>query len=143
MLITDYSINHLSRHDIIPVAMGARKTEYEKVAPPHSFIHVDDFNSPEQLAEYLHLLDQNDELYNEYFRWKGTGEMIDTKFPCRLCAMVNIGKDYPMWYDTLQQWWQGNDTCITGNHTWASWRDHPVINDVSHRYVRYGYDRSR
>ena len=34
-------------------------------------------------------LDQNDTLYNSYFRWKGTGEMINTKFFCRLCALLH------------------------------------------------------
>ena len=36
--------------------MGAPKKTYERVAPPHSFIHVDDFVSPQKLAEYLHAL---------------------------------------------------------------------------------------
>lgn len=31
--------------------MGARKEDYEKVAPPNSFIHVDDFESPKELAQ--------------------------------------------------------------------------------------------
>ena len=34
-------------------------------------------------------LDQNDTLYNSYFEWKGTGEMINTKFFCRLCALLH------------------------------------------------------
>ena len=34
-------------------------------------------------------LDQNDTLYNSYFSWKGTGEMINTKFFCRLCALLH------------------------------------------------------
>ena len=62
------------RNDVLPVALGARPEDYEALAPPHSYIHVDDFESPRHLAEYLHKLDKNDDLYNEYFRWKGTGE---------------------------------------------------------------------
>ena len=122
--------------------MGALREDYEQVAPPHSYIHVDDFDSPQQLAQYLHKLDQSDDLYNEYFRWKGMGKMINTKFWCRLCAMVNIGNEYPMWYDTLQNWWHGNDTCLTRtmDKMWGSWRNHTVL-DLSHRYVRYGYKR--
>ena len=37
----------------------------------------------------IHRLDQNDTLYNSYFQWKGTGEMINTKFFCRLCALLH------------------------------------------------------
>ena len=48
--------------------MGAHPSDYRRDAPEKSFIHVDDFDSPRELAEYLHLLDQNDDLYNEYFR---------------------------------------------------------------------------
>ena len=39
--------------------MGAPKKTYERVAPPHSFIHVDDFVSPQKLSEYLHLLGEH------------------------------------------------------------------------------------
>lgn len=48
--------------------MGARPEDYERAAPMHSYIHVDDFEGPRQLAEYLHRLDRDDAMYNEYFR---------------------------------------------------------------------------
>ena len=57
----------LSRR-VIPVVMGARLEEYEAVAPHNSFIHVDQFKGPRELAEYLDQLDQDDDLYNEYFQ---------------------------------------------------------------------------
>lgn len=50
--------------------MGARPEDYARSAPDHSFIHVDDFEGPKELAEYLQKLDQDDKLYNEYFKWK-------------------------------------------------------------------------
>ena len=50
--------------------MGARPEDYERAAPYHSWIHVDDFNGPKALADYLKLLDSRDDLYNEYFQWK-------------------------------------------------------------------------
>ena len=80
------------KNDILPVVMGARKEDYVRSAPQKSFIHVDDFDSPEDLAKYLQELDRNDDLYNEYFQWKGTGEMINTKFFCRLCSMLHDPK---------------------------------------------------
>ena len=48
--------------------MGARPEDYEKVAPNNSYIHVDEFKGPKELAEYLHLLDNDDDLYNQYFQ---------------------------------------------------------------------------
>ena len=49
---------------------GARPEDYAIAAPTKSYIHVDDFDSPKELADYLHKLDQDDQLYNEYFKWK-------------------------------------------------------------------------
>jgi hypothetical protein len=61
------------RNDLVPIVMGARPEDYARSAPYHSYIHVDDFESPKELASYLHKLDQDDNLYNEYFRWKVSG----------------------------------------------------------------------
>jgi hypothetical protein len=55
-------------HDVLPIVMGARREDYERSAPYKSFIHVEDFESPAKLAEYLHKLDKDDALYNEYFQ---------------------------------------------------------------------------
>lgn len=77
----------LYRSSVLPIVMGAPLKDYELVAPYKSFIHVDQFpEGPEALARYLHQLDRNDTLYNEYFQWKGTGQLINTFFLCRLCA---------------------------------------------------------
>lgn len=56
------------RQNILPIVMGARPEDYERSAPYKSYIHVDEFESPRELAEYLHRLDKNDELYNSYFK---------------------------------------------------------------------------
>ena len=48
--------------------MGARPEDYARLAPYKSFIHVDEFDGPEQLAEYLLELDRDDKKYNEYFQ---------------------------------------------------------------------------
>ena len=39
-----------ARNDIVPIVMGARPEDYARLAPPHSYIHVDDFESPKELA---------------------------------------------------------------------------------------------
>ena len=102
--------------------MGAHPDDYKRVAPPNSFIHVDEFNSPRQLAEYMHILDNNDDLYNEYFRWKGTGEFINTKFVCRLCAMVQIASIFPMWYRDVSEWWTEDQCDRPDKLKWSTWR---------------------
>ena len=64
--ITEKFFNLLDRN-IVPVVYGAG--DYEKVAPPHSYIDALKY-TPQQLAEYLNMLDKNDTAYNEYFWWK-------------------------------------------------------------------------
>ena len=53
--------------------MGARPGDYEAVAPHNSFIHVDQFTGPRELAEYLLELDKDDEKYNQYFQVSKSG----------------------------------------------------------------------
>ncbi|CAH1723483.1 unnamed protein product [Aphis gossypii] len=99
------------KYNVLPVVMGGRREDYERIAPRHSYVHVDDYESPEQLADYLRRLDADDELYNEYFRWKGTGEFIDTKFFCRLCAMLHDDDAPIKSYRNLDHWWRGPGVC--------------------------------
>lgn len=110
------------QHDVIPIVMGAAPEDYKRAAPPHSFIHVDEFESPQALAEYLHKLDTNDDLFNEYFQWKGTGSFVNTFFWCRLCAMVHEAQNHePSQYKDLERWWRGPGVCIGQE----KWRDRP------------------
>ena len=117
------------RNDLIPVVLGASKDDYLAVAPPGSFIHVDDFSSPRELADYLHLLDGNSTLYNEYFRWKSAGQYIDDKYWCRLCAMLHASSDgkYVHWYDDFHKWWDSG-VCLEKdtNLSWLSWKTNKV-----------------
>ncbi|GAB6029232.1 hypothetical protein CHUAL_005000 [Chamberlinius hualienensis] len=109
-------------NDVLPIVLGAPKEDYERVAPVNSFIHVEDFQSPKHLAEYLHMLDKNDTLYNEYFRWKGTGEFINTYFWCRVCALLH--DQYPVKnYQDINKWWDGSGIC-----TQQRWDGKPLLN---------------
>ena len=90
---------------MVPVVLGAPKEDYNRVLPPGSFIHVDDFDSPQGLADYLKLLNGNDQLYNGYFTWKEHGSFIETHYMCRVCAMLH--QELPhIWYEDLNDWWK-------------------------------------
>ena len=123
-------------NDVVPVVMGAAPEDYLKVAPPHSYIHVDEFSSPRELAAYLLELDADDSRYNAYFLWKGTGHFINTKFWCRVCAMAHAAERHAMWYTDVGEWIQ-NGSCHTATaRPWASWRDVPGSRrDVVHEHV--------
>uniref|UniRef100_A0A182N516 Fucosyltransferase n=1 Tax=Anopheles dirus TaxID=7168 RepID=A0A182N516_9DIPT len=119
-----FFVNALTRN-VLPIVMGARPEDYEASSPQKSYIHVDEFGSPKELAEYLQLLDRNDELYNSYFKWKGTGEFINTYYWCRVCAMLHDEASFrrPKSYDDINEWWRGPGVCTNG-----SWRNYRARN---------------
>lgn len=98
--------------------MGAHPDDYKRSAPPNSFIHVEDFESPKDLAQYLKKIDKNDDMYNHFFKWKGTGDFIDTKFWCRLCAMLNDLNKPNLVVRDVGAWWRNTEVCIRGDQRW-------------------------
>ncbi|KAK0142829.1 Alpha-(1,3)-fucosyltransferase 7 [Merluccius polli] len=56
----------------VPVVLGPSRATYEALAPPGSFIHVDDFGSVEALAHHLRRVAADGAAYAEYFRWRRT-----------------------------------------------------------------------
>ncbi|XP_014669957.1 PREDICTED: glycoprotein 3-alpha-L-fucosyltransferase A-like [Priapulus caudatus] len=97
--------------DVVPIVRGAPRTDYERSAPPGSFIHVNDFSSVEKLAEYLQELNVDSEAYNKYFRWKQLGWIsnnISASF-CRLCEALHDVTRPVKSYGYLNQWWNESD----------------------------------
>ncbi|KAM9687568.1 3-galactosyl-N-acetylglucosaminide 4-alpha-L-fucosyltransferase FUT3-like [Trichechus inunguis] len=56
----------------VPVVLGPSRSNYERFLPPDAFIHVDDFPSPQALAQHLQALDKDQAAYLRYFRWRET-----------------------------------------------------------------------
>ena len=101
--------------------MGAHPDDYKRVAPIGSYLHVEDFGSPAALARTLLKLDEEDEEYNKFFRWKSTGYFLNTKFWCRICAMLWDPNKPSLSVKDLDQWWRGDNTCIDSRR-WADIR---------------------
>lgn len=53
----------------IPIYLGASAT-LEQLVPPGSVIYTDDFDTPQDLANYLHYLSKNETAYNERLTWR-------------------------------------------------------------------------
>lgn len=126
--ITEKLFDNSLTRNILPIVMGARPKDYEKYAPKHSYIHVDEFASPMDLAKYLNKLDKDDELYNSYFRWKGTGEFkaIYKFYFCDLCRMLHDKEaiSNERIYPDFNKWWHEDGICTSG-----SWRYPDATND--------------
>ena len=55
---------------------------------------------------------------------QGTGEFVNTKFWCRVCALLHdptLADRIPGGYDDINAWWRSQGTCING-----SWRKYAV-----------------
>jgi len=120
--ITEKLYLNAYQNDVVPVVLGGHPYDYKAMAPPHSYIHVEDFDSPEDLANYLKVLDGNDTLYNEYFKWKNTGmfyfEPHYASTLCRMCAMLHYA-DYTKTAPPIRknQIWSTFDKCLP-NSKW-------------------------
>jgi len=101
--------------DVVPVVFGA--ADYRSIAPEHSYIDALAFSSPAKLAEYLHLLDSNDELYLDYLEWKsnyrveaGVEQMARHAF-CDLCAKLNREDEPRKVYEFMAPYWSVSTQC--------------------------------
>ncbi|XP_061600393.1 4-galactosyl-N-acetylglucosaminide 3-alpha-L-fucosyltransferase 9-like [Cololabis saira] len=94
----------------VPVVLGPPRKNYENFVPGNAFIHVDDFSSPKELAEYLLLLDQNMAIYLQYFEWRRHFEARKTYFwaelTCRACDYLKRQKVYQA-FNSLDNWYWG------------------------------------
>ncbi|XP_078671452.1 alpha-(1,3)-fucosyltransferase 7-like [Branchiostoma floridae x Branchiostoma belcheri] len=113
-------------YDIVPIVYGAPKEDYRRFAPPNSFIHVDDFASPEALANYLKHLDRNDDEYNRYFAWKtnppkNLPELFESRF-CDVCRkLLRAAPTERKVYTDLDRWWRGENYELCEPIVWEGW----------------------
>ncbi|CAE7603799.1 FUT6 [Symbiodinium natans] len=101
-------------YGMVPVAFGGMsRSDYELIAPPDSFVHVDDFGSLKELAKFLLELDKDDKKYNAYFAWKSRLQVEDrmitgTRAYCDLCQELQKPKaqQKPVRrFGNLTKWW--------------------------------------
>ena len=136
--VTEKLFRTLSHGGLIPVVMGG--ANYSRLVPPHSVINIQDFPSPRALADYLHVLDNNDTLYNEYFRWKGHYELVDLDIHCPLCSYLHANRGQTKVYPDIRQWFDQHSRCrqLTWSWpiTWAVFHPwYPLC--IPNRYDKY------
>jgi len=117
--ITDQFWYVALQHDVIPIVMGPSRLDYEKVAPPHSFIHINDFPSADDLSRYLQKLSEDNVLYETYFKWKENGfvslrkpwPVLSEIYWCDLCSALSDRNKISKRHLTLDKWWDYESQC--------------------------------
>ncbi|KAM4719219.1 alpha-(1,3)-fucosyltransferase 7 [Anableps anableps] len=91
----------------VPVVLGPPISDYKAVAPDHSFIHVDEFASVQELGKHLQRLAEDRKRYEEYFNWKKHwkvkvyGDWRERL--CKICLQYNNLPQHKV-YSDLEAW---------------------------------------
>ena len=103
---------------IIPVVLGG--ANYSQLVPPRSVINVMGYSSPRALAEYLHKLDWNDALYNEYFQRQDYYDMghEETSW-CKPCKYLYASIYQTKVYGDIRQLYSAAKRCP--KFMWVTW----------------------
>ncbi|XP_066475602.1 alpha-(1,3)-fucosyltransferase 4 [Tiliqua scincoides] len=108
--ITEKLWRNAFRSWAVPVVLGPSRSNYELFIPPDSFIHVDDFPDPMQLAGYLKFLDKNKSRYKSYFAWRKRYDVQVTSFwdehCCRVCKAVRTAGQQHKTIENLANWFE-------------------------------------
>lgn len=90
--------------ETVPIVCGPPRKVYERHVPPDSFIHIDDFSTAEELANFLHELDKNTTRYQSYFQWrswlKPIGDIVWNHHFCKACQYLH---KTPIQYQSLPE----------------------------------------
>uniref|UniRef100_A0A3Q3WKQ7 Fucosyltransferase n=1 Tax=Mola mola TaxID=94237 RepID=A0A3Q3WKQ7_MOLML len=107
--ITEKLYNPLSV-GTVPVVLGPPRQNYENFIRGDAFIHVDDFPSAKELADYLLLLDKSEEMYLKYFEWRRHFKAKVVSFwaehTCLACDYIRRHKEYKA-FNNLNKWYWG------------------------------------
>lgn len=98
-------------HGLIPIVHGPSEKDYKNLAPPHSFIHIDQFDkNMTQLAKYLKEIHSNFDLYSKYHQWRKThdviidGKAVERIRMCELCQRLSaLHEDDITYYRDIEQ----------------------------------------
>ena len=96
--------------DIVPIVMGG--ANYSAIAPPGSYIDVNDYSSAQELADELKRLSKEREDYLNFFRWKAETKVLQGwgQAGCSLCKSLHESKPTKTYQD-LGAWWIGGGNC--------------------------------
>jgi alpha-1,3-fucosyltransferase len=114
-IFSDYVTEKFWRLKQLIVPIVLRRSDYLHLAPNHSYIAVDDFRSPMQLANYLKTTSDNETQYLKYFEWTRIYRRKNrSNNPyCQLCEHLHNRTVVTKSYD-MNQWWKVDGNCQMG-----------------------------
>ncbi|NWI18364.1 FUT5 fucosyltransferase, partial [Crypturellus soui] len=93
----------------VPVVLGPSRENYERFLPPDAFIHIDDFGSARELAQFLLALSEDAERYERYFAWRQRLKPVVTAgwevHMCRACHFLQTESRYHV-VTKLSKWFR-------------------------------------
>ena len=92
---------------IVPIVFGG--ANYKSIAPEGSYIDATKIGA-RKLAELLQTIDRNDELYNDFFRWKDR-RIIAGRVFCQLCKRLHEDNRAVQIYHDFEKWWGVDSHC--------------------------------
>ena len=100
-------------NSLVPIVYGASRADYEAVAPPHSFLHVDDYGTPRELAGHVKYLLTHESALAEYTAWRSRYRIEGAARDgwCQLCERLNAPHAQTKHYADINAWWGGPGVC--------------------------------
>ncbi|CAH1790528.1 unnamed protein product [Owenia fusiformis] len=81
--------------NMVPIVLGGyTRQDYERIAPPDSFIYSGDYKNASILAAYIQSLDKDDSKYLDYFKWRQYYDVTSASDnpACLLCKALHNKK---------------------------------------------------
>lgn len=107
-LCSDYiteKVFNVMKNFIVPVVFNG--CDMKRFLPPKSYINAENYETVQDLADYLKFLSDNPDEYIKYFWWKRYYDVEpDSGVPiCKICAKVNhFASNRKQVYDDIFQW---------------------------------------
>lgn len=100
-------------HNLLPIVLGG--ADYRRLLPAHSYINMRDYPDLRQLAALLVRLNSSEPDYLDYFRWKETHSVHNSRRDmnqahCRLCQFLHADSG-PRLIEDLEDWWVTKSEC--------------------------------